>query len=130
MSKESIVSAARILMERRPIVIIYGSGVTHYPTGPEVIKAIQNLAFTLGNTRIMLIPGEGNFVGAHDMGVHPAMLPGYCPVSDSKARATYETKWKTTLNPKPGLNYEEISNRNSRGADQSGLLGWKRAAIP
>ncbi|HKM51604.1 MAG TPA: molybdopterin-dependent oxidoreductase [Candidatus Bathyarchaeia archaeon] len=106
-SKESIVDTARRLMERRPIVIIYGSGVTDYSTGPEVIKAIQNLAFTLGNTRIMLIPGEGNFVGAHDMGVHPAMLPGYCQVSDSEARAFYEAKWKTTLSPKPGLNYEE-----------------------
>jgi predicted molibdopterin-dependent oxidoreductase YjgC len=100
-----IVRAAHVLKGRRPIVIIYGSGVTHYPTALEAIRAIRKLAFTLGDTRIMQIPGEGNFVGAHDMGVHPALLPGYCKVSDP---TTYEAKWKTTLNPNPGRNYEQI----------------------
>jgi predicted molibdopterin-dependent oxidoreductase YjgC len=106
--KVNITRAADILCERKPTVIIYGSGVTRHPTAPGVIRAIRNLALTLGDTRIMLIPGEGNFVGSHDMGVHPAMLPGYQPLSDSKLRTAYGEGWKTTLNPNPGRNYEQM----------------------
>jgi formate dehydrogenase alpha subunit len=106
--EETIVKAAHMLKERTPTVVIFGSGVTDYPTAPEVIKAIRSLTFILGGAGIIAIPGEGNFVGTHDMGVHPALLPGYCPVSDSKGRATFETAWKTTLNPNPGWNYKDI----------------------
>jgi len=114
--EEAIVRAARILKEHTPTIIVYGSGVTHYSTAADVIKAIQGLAFTLGDARIMPVPGEANSVGAHDMGVHPTLLPGYRPISDSEARATFEAAWSTTLSPSPGRNYEEILDgiRNTR----------------
>jgi len=106
--EEAIVRAARMLREHTPTTIVYGSGVTHYPTAAEVIKAIQGLAFTLGDAGIIPVPGEGNSVGAHDMGVHPALLPGYRPVSDSEARAAFEAAWSTALTSSPGRDYEGI----------------------
>jgi formate dehydrogenase alpha subunit len=106
--QEAIEEAARLLVENTPALIIYGSGVTHYSTAVDVIKAIHSLAFLLGNAGIIGVPGEGNFVGAHDMGTHPALLPGYAPVSDSEARAAFEAAWNTTLNPSPGRTYETI----------------------
>jgi len=100
-NEETLARAARMLRERTPTTIIYGSGVTDHPTAPEVIKAIQNLAFALGDAGIVPVPGEGNSVGALDMGVHPSLLPGYRPVSGSKARAGFEAAWKITLSPNP-----------------------------
>jgi formate dehydrogenase alpha subunit len=89
-------------------IILYGSGVTHYPTATEVIKAIRSLAFLLENARVVGVPGEGNFVGTHDIGVHPSLLPGYLYVSDPLARTIFEAAWDVTLNPNPGRIYESI----------------------
>jgi len=106
--EKAIVTAANMLAEHTPVTIIYGSGVTHYPTALAVIKAIRSLSFLVGDGGIIGVPGEGNFVGAHDMGVHPALLPGYHPSSSSDARATFETAWGTALSPTPGRTYEHI----------------------
>jgi len=106
--EDIIVSAANMLAQHAPAIIIYGSGVTHYPTGPNVIKAIRSLAFVAGNVGLIGVPGEGNFVGAHDMGVHPALLPGYQSVSTPKVRKDFETKWETPLRGTPGRTYEDI----------------------
>jgi predicted molibdopterin-dependent oxidoreductase YjgC len=106
--EEAIENAANMLAQHAPAIIIYGSGVTHYPTGQNVIKAIRGLAFVAGNVGLIGVPGEGNFVGAHDMGVHPALLPGYRSISIPKARKDFETKWEAPLNPTPGRTYEDI----------------------
>jgi len=96
------------------VLVIYGSGVTHYPTAMHVITAIHDLAslvnqtFGAGRLGIIGVPGEGNFVGAHDLGLHPALLPGYRPVADPEARASFEAAWGTALNPKPGRSYQSI----------------------
>jgi predicted molibdopterin-dependent oxidoreductase YjgC len=106
--EEAIENAANMLTQRAPAVIIYGSGVTHYPTGHNVIKAIRSLAYVAGNVGLIGLLGEGNFVGAHDMGVHPTLLPGYRSISAPKARKDFETKWGSPLSPTPGRTYENI----------------------
>ena len=121
---EDIARAAQVLAEclsshpRRDqpgsVVVLYGSGVTHYPTAKQVVTAIQNLAYLVnhvfgpGTVGLMGVPGEGNFVGACDMGVHPALLPGYGSVSATEARATFEAAWGVALNPTPGQTYQAI----------------------
>jgi predicted molibdopterin-dependent oxidoreductase YjgC len=104
----AIRAAARLLAEHPPDVILYGSGVTHYPTAMEAIKAIRSLAFLLGDAGIIGVTGEGNFVGAHDMGAHPALLPGYRPLADPQARAAFEAAWGTPLDPTAGRTYAAI----------------------
>jgi predicted molibdopterin-dependent oxidoreductase YjgC len=74
--QEDIFAAAKVLAEHSPAVILYGSGVTHHPTGADAVKAIRALADVTG-AQVLHVPGEGNLVGAYDMGVHPALLPGY-----------------------------------------------------
>ena len=106
--EDAIVSAANMLAQHAPAIIIYGSGVTHYPTGPNVIKAIRSLAFVAGNVGVIGVPGEGNFVGANDMGVHPTLLPGYRSVSTTRARKDFETKWEASLSATPGRTCEDI----------------------
>jgi predicted molibdopterin-dependent oxidoreductase YjgC len=97
-----------MLTEHLPSIIIYGSGVTHYPTASDTIQAIGYLASLVGNVGVIGVPGEGNFVGAHDMGAHPARLPGYRRVSDPEARAFFNTIWGVLLNPTLGRSYEAV----------------------
>lgn len=104
----AMLEVARKLAALSPVFILYGSGVTHYPTAPDVIKAIRNLAALLENAGVMVVPGEGNLVGAHDMGLHPAQLPGYCSVSNPAARTIFEVAWEARLNSAPGRSYEGI----------------------
>ena len=104
----AIRAAARLLAEHPPAVILYGSGATHYPTAMDVIRAIRSLAFLLGGAGIIGVTGEGNFVGAHDMGAHPALLPGYRPLADPGARAILEVAWGTPLDPTAGRTYAAI----------------------
>jgi len=106
--EDAIVSAANMLAQHAPAIIIYGSGVTHYPTGPNVIKAIRSLAFVAGNVGVIGVQGEGNFVGANDMGVHPTLLPGYRSVPTTRARKDFETRWEASLSATPGRTCEDI----------------------
>jgi formate dehydrogenase alpha subunit len=118
------------------VLVIYGSGVTHHPTAMQVIAAIHNLAslvnrtFGPGRLGIMGVPGEGNFVGAHDLGVHPALLPGYRPVSDAAARSTFEAAWGAPLNPRPGRRYSDILDGVRAGQIQALYLAGQTPALP
>jgi len=105
---EAVNAVARMFTEHLPSVVIYGSGVTHYPTASDTIQAISCLASLVGSVGVIGVPGEGNFVGAHDMGAHPARLPGYRHVSDPEARAFFNTVWGVSLNPTPGRSYEAV----------------------
>jgi predicted molibdopterin-dependent oxidoreductase YjgC len=142
----SIIQAAHLLAEQlaapqsegQPArtLVIYGSGVTHYPTAMQVIAAIHNLALlvdqTFGSGRLGIIgvPGEGNFVGAHDLGLHPALLPGYRPVSDPEARLSFEAAWGTALNPTPGLSYPSILEGIRAGQIQALYLAGEVPPLP
>lgn len=106
--KDAIIAASQTLVQHTPAIVIYGSGVTHYPTALDVIKAINDLAFVVGDLRIIGVPGEGNFVGAYDMGVHPTLLPGYHPLSSPETRKAFEARWKTSLNATAGRSFEDI----------------------
>ena len=110
-SHQTLMQAIMKLAENRgkKTIILYGSGVTHYPSAADAIKAIEGLAFLMGEeTAVIHIPGEGNFVGTHDMGLHPTLLPGYRSVADDVDRAQFEKAWDVELNPEPGRSYEAI----------------------
>jgi formate dehydrogenase alpha subunit len=113
--EDAIVNAAEMLTQNAPTIIIFGSGVTHHPSGQNVIKAIRSLAFVAGDVALMGVPGEGNFIGAHDMGVHPTLLPGYQSVLTQKVREDFERAWEASLNPTPGRTYEDILAGIRRG---------------
>jgi predicted molibdopterin-dependent oxidoreductase YjgC len=128
---EAITKAARLLAEHRAgrTMIIYGSGVTHHPTAMDVIKAIRSLAATLG-AAVIGVPGEGNFVGAYDLGTHPALLPGYRPVTDAATRSTFEKAWGTELSTQSGLNYEEVVEAIHRGQLKALWLAGEMPSLP
>jgi formate dehydrogenase alpha subunit len=57
-------SAAELLHQYTPTVILYGSGVTHYPEAPQTIRAIEKLTTTITpQARILPLPGAANTLG-------------------------------------------------------------------
>lgn len=76
---KEIEAAARTLLGASPVMIVYGSGVTHQPEAANTIAAIDALARVL-HAGVVLLHGAGNTVGAYDMGMHPAWQPGYRPL--------------------------------------------------
>jgi predicted molibdopterin-dependent oxidoreductase YjgC len=128
---EMITRAAHLLGEHRTgrTFIIYGSGVTHHPPATQVIKAIRSLAYAL-NAGVIGVMGEGNFVGSHDMGLHPALLPGYNPVADPAARAKFEQVWGASLNPEPGPSYEQIVEGVRQGQIKALWLAGEMPPLP
>lgn len=87
---EQLRRAVELMEANKPPVFLFGSGLTHYPAAEESLKAIYSLAKLLGG-KVLPLLGEGNLVGAYDMGARPDCLPGYRPVSDA-----------------PGLSYRQI----------------------
>jgi len=69
-------AAAQALASRAPVMIVYGSGVTHQPQAAETIAAINALAAAL-HADVVCLPGAGNTIGAYDMGVCPDWRAGY-----------------------------------------------------
>jgi len=106
--RDAVATAAQLLTKHTPAIVIHGSGVTYYPTAPNVIKAIRGLASVVGDVEVVGVLGEANFVGAHDMGVHPALLPGYRPVSNSRARKAFGRKLNASLSATRGRTCEGI----------------------
>ncbi|NJN95190.1 MAG: molybdopterin-dependent oxidoreductase [Anaerolineales bacterium] len=126
-----VIRAVQLLEKHRTgrIIVIYGSGVTHYPTALETIQAVRSLARTLG-AGVIGVAGEGNFVGSHDMGVHPALLPGYASVADPEARRVFENHWDVTLGDQPGSNYEGIVQGIKQGQIKALWLAGEVPPLP
>ena len=68
--EDPIAQAAKLLMESGPAVIIYGSGVTHYPSAPQTIQAIGELANSLNpKAGVLALLGAANTYGVLDAGI-------------------------------------------------------------
>jgi predicted molibdopterin-dependent oxidoreductase YjgC len=132
---EALVGAAQRLAEylssaAGDVVIIYGSGVTHHPTALSVIQAIHRLAALDGHVQVMGVPGEGNFVGSHDVGMHPAWLPGYRPLGDTQAAAAFGAAWGVAPDPAAGRNYAAILDGVRQGQIKALYLAGEMPALP
>jgi predicted molibdopterin-dependent oxidoreductase YjgC len=134
---EALYQAAEIMAMNRPMAVVWASEITPHDGGLQNVMALANLQMLLGN---MGIPGGGvaplrsqnNSQGAFDMGGHPALYPGYQPVSDEKARIKFEAAWGTELPPRPGLSGSEMLAAVSSGALHALLIlgenSWPEAA--
>lgn len=67
---DTIDQAAKLLAENGPAVILYGSGVTHYPSAPQTIQAIEELATVLDpKAGVLPLLGAANALGALEAGI-------------------------------------------------------------
>jgi formate dehydrogenase major subunit len=100
--------AARLYAGAGNGAIYYGLGVTEHSQGSTMVIGIANLAMATGNigrpgVGVNPLRGQNNVQGSCDMGSFPHELPGYRHVSDGRVRAMFESEWKVTLDPEPGL---------------------------
>lgn len=100
--------AARLYAEAGNGAIYYGLGVTEHSQGSTMVMGMANLAMATGNigrdgVGVNPLRGQNNVQGACDMGSFPHELPGYRHISDSAARADFESAWQVALDPEPGL---------------------------
>jgi len=110
---EQIVAAARLYAKARQASIIYGNGVTQYPTGTDCIKAIANLALLTGNAGrkgggIISLHRESNSYGVMAMGLSPRLFPGFRSVTDKLERERLEVLWGVKLPDPLGLTALEM----------------------
>ncbi|MFQ6115982.1 MAG: molybdopterin oxidoreductase family protein, partial [bacterium] len=111
-SKTQITETAATLVKHKPVVILYGTGITQHPSSTESIFTLHNLTLLLGvnhgPVRLISLLGHNNMVGANDMGAVPDYFPGHMPVEDREGRSQFEEAWQCKISEKPGLSYNEI----------------------
>ncbi len=71
-----------------------------YPDAKQIAEACTNLSILTGNLGragggVASPRGNANYQGTTDMGLLPDMLPGGQPITDAKARATFEQVWQS-----------------------------------
>ncbi len=117
---EDLKKAARLYAKANRASVIYAMGLTQHITGTDNVKTIANLSMLCGNVGIEgggvnPLRGQNNVQGACDMGALPNVYPAYQPVANEDTRKKFETAWKATLSPKPGLTLVEMMNAAGTG---------------
>jgi formate dehydrogenase major subunit len=104
---DDIRNAARLYASADRGAIYYGLGVSEHSQGSTMVMGMANLAMATGNIGfsgcgVNPLRGQNNVQGSCDMGSFPHELPGYRPVQDDVARASFEKHWGVELDPEPG----------------------------
>ncbi len=112
-SAAAIASAAQRLRTAERKAILFGRAVAEHPQAPALLQAIENLAWLTGalaaeESSVMYTGPQSNAQGALDMGLAPDCLPGYVPVGDAEARASFEKSWGRALDGEPGKSAPEV----------------------
>ncbi len=119
-SRENIISTARLYARASRAGIYYTMGVTQHTHGTDNVFAIANLALMTGNlgrrsTGVNPLRGQNNVQGCTDMGCVPPFFPGYQSVASPEVKARFERLWRTTLSSSPGLTATEMIDAAAGG---------------
>ncbi len=90
-------------------------GISQHVHGTDNARCLIALALSTGQigkpgSGLHPLRGQNNVQGASDSGLIPMFYPDYQRVNTPAARERFETLWKTTLDPDPGLTVVEILN--------------------
>lgn len=113
---EKIKQAARIYATAKTAMVATGMGMSQQVTGTHNVFSLLNLILItgkIGKEQCGIDPprGQNNVQGATDVGCHPAMYPGYIPVTNADNRRKVAQVWGVpfeSLSEKPGLTTVEI----------------------
>jgi formate dehydrogenase major subunit len=112
---ETIRRVARLYASSRGSMIFWGMGISQHVHGTDNARCLIALALSTGQigkpgSGLHPLRGQNNVQGASDSGLIPMFYPDYQRVNAPAARQRFETLWKTTLDPDPGLTVVEIMN--------------------
>ncbi len=110
---EALRALAREIAGAKGAVILYDEMATREATGATLAADALDLALLTDNygragAGVGPLLEDNNSLGARDMGLLPATLPGYRLVSDATARAALESAWEAPLPTAAGLDYDAM----------------------
>lgn len=86
------------LRKESDTIIIFGEKIRG-----SAVHELVGWGLTLpGRTRFIALGDYANSRGAEDMGLFPALLPGYSSVAEAAARAPFESAWNARIPARPG----------------------------
>jgi len=88
-------------------------GITEHHNGVDNVLALCNLALLTGQVGrygagLSPLRGQNNVQGGGDMGALPNKLPGFQDVTDSDARAKFESEWDAQIPPTNGWHLTQM----------------------
>lgn len=111
------------LLEGRSVTVLVSVDILRSPEARATLQQLTNLLRllrTLGKDPAMqILFDRANQMGAWDMGVLPAALPGLHRVADDGARAALERVWGAAIPSEPGADFDamlELCNNGRMGA--------------
>jgi formate dehydrogenase major subunit len=112
---QTIREVARLYATSRASMILWGMGISQHVHGTDNARCLIALALSTGQigkpgSGLHPLRGQNNVQGASDSGLIPMFYPDYQRVNTPEARQRFESLWKTTLDPTPGLTVVEIMN--------------------
>src|SRR5213594_2509250 len=112
---KTIREVARLYATSRASIIMWGMGISQHVHGTDNARCLIALALVTGQigkpgSGLHPLRGQNNVQGASDSGLIPMFYPDYQRVATPAARERFESLWKTTLDPDPGLTVVEIMN--------------------
>ena len=108
---DAVQAAAKLLVESKSALIVYGPMAARGESGVQVVNALTNLALLTGHyERLGYVGLEANSQGARDMGVLPNQLPGHAAIDNAEAKTRLERLWGSTLPKSAGKGYKQMLN--------------------
>jgi formate dehydrogenase major subunit len=109
----TIREVARLYATSKASIIFWGMGISQHVHGTDNARCLIALALSTGQigkpgSGLHPLRGQNNVQGASDSGLIPMFYPDYQRVATPEARERFETLWRTTLDPDPGLTVVEI----------------------
>lgn len=118
-----IKQAAIWYAETKHAGIYYTLGITEHSHGTDNVYSLANLVLMTGHlgrrsSGLNPLRGQNNVQGANDSGASPVFYPGYQRVIDEDARQKFSKAWGVDLEPKIGLNLNQMMKSISRGTGE------------
>ncbi|HVK89904.1 MAG TPA: molybdopterin-dependent oxidoreductase, partial [Mycoplana sp.] len=112
------------LMESRSVTLLVSVDLLRSPEARVTLQQLDNLLQVLRlldkASAMQFLFDRANQLGAWDMGVLPAALPGLRPVADHAARAAFGVVWGADIPSEPGADFGAMLDLCERG--QMGML--------
>jgi NADH-quinone oxidoreductase subunit G len=109
-TRENLTKLREMLRSEAGLVIVFGSELR----GAD-IEALTRFGSTVAGARFICLGDYANSRGAADMGLNPALLPGYTSVGDARK---FAKEWGAPLPLTPGMSLLEMA-----AAARQGKLG-------
>ncbi len=111
LTEDDLKPFVEVLAKSRNLRIVVGDDMLRNGTGLDVLRALGNLSYLMGQKgkcNIMFTGYEGNLYAGALAGAHPDILPGFDTVSDAKAIRKWNHKWDAKLSNTSGFSCDEM----------------------